>query len=103
MSTVVHKLFVVLILLCLFGLLGARQQSENDTSPVPGWVVVQRDSSGDDTQTIQAAIDQVDRGTGDPHTVIKCLFLALDTGKTGEKSWMDVEDPRMEGVEKHRR
>ena len=58
MSTAVRKLFVVLILLGLIGALGASQEINSESSPVPGWVVVQRDLSGDDTRAIQSAIDQ---------------------------------------------
>ena len=64
MFTAVQKPLIVLILLCLIGLLGASQRSNNEAATVPGWVVVQRDGSGDDTQAIQDAIDQVAESGG---------------------------------------
>ena len=79
MSTVFQKPLVVPVLTCLIGLMVASQQSAarrpvegsgqtkqpgNGASSVPGWVVVQRGTSGDDTQAIQAAIDQVAESGG---------------------------------------
>ena len=72
-SMVVQRMLAVLILLCLIGLLGASQNSKSGSSPVPGWIVVQRDSSGEDTQAIQAAIDQVAESGGG------CVLLPTGT------------------------
>ena len=64
MFTTVQKPLIVLILLCLIGILGANQRSNNEAATEPGWVVVQRDGSGNDTQAIQDAIEQVAESGG---------------------------------------
>ena len=94
-STVFQKPVFVLVLMCLVPLTVASQQSvarrpgegsgqskqPSNKESFPGWVVVQRGTSGDDTQAIQAAIDQVAESGGG------CVLLPTGiwrhTGLTG--------------------
>jgi hypothetical protein len=52
------KLICVLILMAAVGLIGANVQPDSKPG-IPGWVVVEKSSTGDDTEVIQAAIDSV--------------------------------------------
>ncbi len=70
------------LLFCVFsaGLTGAKSQSDAKLPVIPGWVVVEKSPTGDDTGAIQAAIDSI-AGTGG------CVFLPAGhyrhTGLTG--------------------
>ena len=68
-----HYQLLRLVLICLIGLLGATRPPENAASAVSGWIVVQRDASGDDTAAIQAAIDRVAKSGGG------CVLLPTGT------------------------
>jgi len=63
MSTVRQAALVASILVVTGLLMGAFQRPKGSES-IKGWVVVQRDKSGDDTKAIQAAIDRVAKDGG---------------------------------------
>ena len=71
-----YYLSVLLILLGVIGLLAANPQAKVVPPAVPGWVVLQRDSTGDDTRKLQAAIDRVAESGGG------CVFLPTGTYRT---------------------
>ena len=59
MNTAIRQTILVAFIMIVTALsIGAIQQP-NDSPPIPGWVVVERDNSGDDTKAIQAAMDRV--------------------------------------------
>lgn len=59
MNTAVRQAILVTSIMVAAALLIGAMQPPNTTPAIPGWVVVERDDSGDDTRAIQAAIDRV--------------------------------------------
>ena len=74
MKTIIRQTIVVVgIVAATVFSIGATQKDASIAPPIPGWVVVQRDDSGDDTKAIQAAIDQVAKDGGG------CVFFPNGT------------------------
>ena len=59
-----HTGVMVLISVTAALLIAAQRQPDAKAPIMPGWVVVQKGSTGDDTEAIQAAIDSVVAGLG---------------------------------------
>jgi hypothetical protein len=63
-----YTLTCVLFCVSSAALIGANFQTDSISPVMPGWVVVEKSSTGDDTRSIQAAIDSVAESGG-------CVFL----------------------------
>jgi hypothetical protein len=59
MKIAVRQAILVASIMVVAALMIGAIQQPNNSPTIPGWVVVERDDSGDDTKAIQAAIDRV--------------------------------------------